>query len=313
MLDIDRLRALNAISEYGSVSAAADVLGITTSAVSQQIAKLERETSARLLERSGRGVRLTDAAQLLVRHSERILAMIAEAEADLEAQLGSVAGRLSIAAFATAARSVLPPALRDLALRYPNLNVQMFEADPGVSQTLVQRGDYDLALVQDWVNSPLPVLEGTERLHLFDDPAEIVLPADHPLADRDELAAGELVDEDWIVAPQGTICFEWLCDTLRRAGVEPRVAHYATEYPTQIALVAAGLGLAVLPRLGRGLLPPGVRTVPLRPVLVRSVYVLLRREAGRRPAVRAAVAALRSTVDKLDDGTRSLDATSAPV
>ncbi|ASU82158.1 LysR family transcriptional regulator [Nocardiopsis gilva YIM 90087] len=297
MLDLDRLRALTTIAQYGSVSAAADVLGITTSAVSQQITKLERETSATLLERNGRGVQLTDAAHVLVQHADRILGLITEAEADLEAQQGGVVGPLRVAAFPTAARGLMPQVLVDAAERHPRLSVTLTECDPMASQTLVLRGESDLAVVQDWEGSPLPILEGIERVHLFDDTAEVAVPVSHPLAEREDVEMSELADEKWISSPRGTICFDWLADTLRRRGVEPRIAHYSGEYPTQLALVAAGLGLALLPRLGRGRLWPDVVTVPVRPLLFRSVYALWRREAGRRPAVRAMVTALRSAAD----------------
>ncbi|PSK99604.1 molybdate transport repressor ModE-like protein [Murinocardiopsis flavida] len=297
MLDLDRLRALNAVSEHGSVSAAAETLGITTSAVSQQIAKLERETRSRLLERAGRGVRLTDAAHLLVRHAEQILALVTEAEADLEAQRGCVVGGLSIGAFATVARGLMPSVLRTVAAQHPQLTVQLHECDPKVAVPLVQRGDFDLAVVQDWANSPLPLPEGVQRQHLADDAAEIALPAGHPMAGRAALALRELAAAHWIGAPPGDICHAWLADTLRRAGIEPKVAHYASEYPTQLALVAAGLGAAVLPRLGRGPLPPGVVAVPVRPALVRHIYAVWRGESARRPAVQAMVAALRGGVD----------------
>lgn len=251
MLDLDRLRALNAIAEYGSVSAAADVLGITTSAVSQQIAKLERETASRLLERNGRGVRLTDAAYLLVQHSERILTLIAEAEADLEAQRGTVAGRINVAAFATASRGLMPSVLRDVAQHHPGLRVRLHELDPKYSLPQVLRGEFDLAVVHDWESSPLPTPEGLDREQLLDDPAEIALTESHRLAGREAVGFAELAEEPWIGAPPGDICHAWLCDTLRRGGVEPKVVHYASEYPTQLALAAAGLGVAVLPRLGR--------------------------------------------------------------
>ncbi|GAA3729943.1 LysR family transcriptional regulator [Salinactinospora qingdaonensis] len=300
MLDLDRLRALNAIAEYGSVSAAAEILGITTSAVSQQIAKLERETSSQLLERSGRGVRLTDAGQLLVNHADRILTLVAEAEADLEAQRGRVIGHLRVAAFATALRGLLPHVLRDLAERYPQLDVQLFERDPRVALPHVQRGEFDLAMVQGWRNSPLPIPDGLEELHLLDDPAEIVLPAEHPLVGRPWLALAELAEERWIGSPPGDICHTWLVDSLRHGGVEPRVAHYASEYPTQLTLVAAGFGIALLPRLGQGAPHPGVVTLPVRPGLARHLYVVWRSEATRRPAVQAVVAALRRAVDTVE-------------
>ncbi|GLU49192.1 LysR family transcriptional regulator [Nocardiopsis ansamitocini] len=300
MLDLDRLRALNAVAEYGSVSAAAEILGITTSAVSQQIAKLERETSSRLLERNGRGVRLTDAAQLLVGHAERILSMVAEAEADLEAQRGSVVGTIKIAAFATASRGIMPTMLTGIAHIHPQLTVELHECDPKTALPQVLRGDFDVAVVQDWKNSPLPFPDGLQKLHLLDDPAEVALPAGHSLAGREWLAVTDLAQEKWVGAPPGDICHAWLSHTLRHGGVEPKIAHFSSEYPTQLALVATGLGVAVLPRLGRDLLPPGVVTVPVKPRLVRHVYVVWRTEAGRRPAVQATVAALRAAVDTVE-------------
>ncbi|GAB3206847.1 LysR family transcriptional regulator [Marinactinospora endophytica] len=311
MLDLDRLRALTTIAEYGSVSAAADALGITASAVSQQIAKLERETSSCLLERNGRGVRLTDAAWLLVGHAERILRLVTEAEADLEAQRGSVVGQIGIAAPATVSRGLLPRVVRDLATHHPRLTVRLHETVPKTSLPRMLRGEYDLTIVHDWRNSPLPLPEGLERVHLLDDPAEIALPASHPLAGRPSLAFAELATEKWIAAPSGDICHDWLVGMLREAGVEPEIAHYSTEYPTQLELVAAGLGVAVLPRLGRGRLPDGLVTVPVRPTLVRRLYAVWRSEAGRRPAVQAMVAALRAAVGTVE-GARPVPAGPPP-
>src|SRR5262245_30220629 len=139
MLDLDRLRALSAVATYGSVSAAADVLHVTTSAVSQQVAKLERETGQKLLERKRHGVRLTDAAALLASHAERILAMVEEAESDLEAQRGEVVGELAMAAFPTAARGLVPAALRTLAGQHPRLRVRLREQEPHASVPLAAR------------------------------------------------------------------------------------------------------------------------------------------------------------------------------
>lgn len=188
----------------------------------------------------------------------------------------------------------MPHVLRDVAGRHPQLTVQLHEADPRASVPQVLRGEFDLAVVQDWQNSPLPIPEGLQRAHLLDDPAEIALPDFHPLAGRDSLVFTELAEEKWIGAPPGDICHAWLAGTLRHGGVEPEIAHYASEYPTQLALVAAGIGIAVLPRLGRDLLPPGVLTIPVRPTLVRQLYAVWRTEAGRRPAVQAMVTALRA-------------------
>jgi DNA-binding transcriptional LysR family regulator len=299
MLDLDRLRALSAVATYGSVSAAADVLHVTTSAVSQQVAKLERETGQKLLERNGRGVRLTDAAALLAAHAERILAMVEEAESDLEAQRGEVVGELAVAAFPTAARGLVPAALRTLGVKHPRLRVCLREQEPHAAVPLAVRGEVDLGIVQDWFNVPLAIPDGLVKSSLVADVADVALPAGHPLADRPVVDLGELREDAWIAQSPGAICRDWLVHTLRSAGLEPRIAHTADEYATQLALVAVGLGAAIVPRLGRCDVPDGVRIVPVRPALTRHVYAIWRAEAARRPAIRAAVTALRSSAPLL--------------
>ncbi|HEU5027477.1 MAG TPA: LysR substrate-binding domain-containing protein [Spirillospora sp.] len=296
MLDLERLRALHSVATYGSVSAAADVLHVTTSAVSQQLAKLERETGQKLLERNGRGVRLTDAAELLVGHAEKILSLVEQAQADLEAHRGSVVGQLTLAAFPTAVRGLMPQALRLLRAEHPDLRVLVREEDPLHSMPLVLRGDLDMAVVQDWNNEPLPLPEGLHKGAICDDVADVALPAGHPLAGRDSVDLKELAGDPWISSVPDSICCDWLLRTLRAVDSEPRIEHMAYEFATQLALVAAGIGNAILPRLGRCDVPPDVAVVPLAEPLTRRVYAVWREEAARRPAIRAAVTALRAGV-----------------
>ncbi|MFC6079595.1 LysR family transcriptional regulator [Sphaerisporangium aureirubrum] len=293
MLDLHRLKALHAVAVYGSVGAAAEALMVTPSAISQQLAKLERETGATLLERNGRGVKLTDAAGLLAQHAERILALVETAEADFEALRGAVVGRLSIAAFPTAARGLMPQALRELKVRHPELDVVLYEREPERQVREVARGELDLAVAQDWLNRPMATPEGLARATLFDDVVDVVLPAGHPLAARREIDLAELHGERWISSSPGTVCHDWLVFTLRTASLEPDFSCVADEYPTQIALVGVGLGCTIVPRLGRGTLPPEVRAVPIRPRPTRRIYALWRADAARRPAIRAAVEVLR--------------------
>lgn len=299
MLDLDRLRALHAVAAHGSVSAAAEVLHVTTSAVSQQLAKLERETGHKLLERNGRGVRLTDAAQLLVAHAEGILAMVERAEADLEAHRGVVVGELSVAAFPTAIRGLIPPALVSLRADHPGLRVLVKEYDPFASLPLVARGDLDMAIVQDWNNEPFAVPDGLVRGSICEDVADVALPAAHPLADREVVDVKELAGDCWISSTPGTVCCDWLTRTLRSLGCEPHIDHMAYEFASQLALVAAGLGNVILPRLGRCDVPEGVRVVALRPSLTRRIYAVWRQEAARRPAICATLDALRTSAARL--------------
>jgi DNA-binding transcriptional LysR family regulator len=294
MLDVERLRALHAVANHGSVRAAAEALHVTTSAVSQQVAKLERETGQVMLERHGRGVRLTDAAELLAEHADGILSLIEQAASDLEAIRGAAVGELTIATFPTAARGLLAPALRRLAQSHPKLEIRLREMEPQMAVMLVERGQYDMAIVQDWFNVPLAIPDGLAKASIIDDQADVAVPPEHPLAERDRVDLDELAAEPWISQSPGAICRDWLVHTLRSRNVEPWIAHTADEYATQLTLVAAGLGISVLPRLGRCDVPPGVRFIEVRPALTRHVYAIWRQEAARRPAIRVTVEALRA-------------------
>ncbi|MFE2883088.1 LysR family transcriptional regulator [Streptomyces sp. NPDC059272] len=297
MLNLERLRTLDALARHGSVSGAAEALHVTTSAVSQQMAKLEREVAQQLLAKKGRGVRLTDAGRLLAEHAGRILSQVELAQSDLEAQRGQVVGELRISAFPTAARGLFPAALAALRSRHPALRVRSTEQEPERGIAGVVRGDLDLAVVLDWYNKPMPLPDGLVKAPILDDPADVAMPADHPLAGRDEVDLGEFADDEWITWAEGEFCHEWLMFTLRSRGIEPIIGHRAAETHTQLGLVAAGLGVCVAPLLGRHPMPAGVVTVPLKQRVRRHVYVVWRADADRRPSIRAAVEALRSAAE----------------
>ncbi|MFE1431373.1 LysR family transcriptional regulator [Streptomyces jietaisiensis] len=297
MLNLERLRTLDALAQHGSVSAAAEGLHVTTSAVSQQLAKLEREVGQRLLAKNGRGVRLTDAGRLLAEHAARILSQVELARSDLEAQRGRVVGELRLAAFPTAARGLFPAALAGLRARHPSLRLRSCELEPEAGVAGVVRGDLDLAVVLDWYNKPMPLPEGLVKASLLDDPADVAMPAGHRLANRAEVDLGEFAHDEWITWNEGEFCHEWLLFTLRSKGVEPIIGHRAAETHTQLRMVAAGLGVCVAPVLGRDPMPEGVVTVPVRQRVRRHVYVVWRADADRRPSIRAAVAALREAAE----------------
>ncbi|WP_432095763.1 LysR family transcriptional regulator [Streptomyces sp. bgisy100] len=292
-MNLDRLRTLDAVARHGSVSAAADGLHVTTSAVSQQLAKLEREAGQQLLAKNGRGIRLTDAGRLLAEHAARILSQVELAQSDLEAHRGQAVGELFLGAFPTSARGLFPQALAALRAEHPQLRVRLQEMEPDVSVTRLARGEIDLAVVLDWHNKPISLPEGLAKAPLLDDPADVAMPAFHPLADRTAVDLEEFADDEWISWPEGEFCHDWLMFTLRGKGVEPRISHLAEEHHTQLALVAAGLGVAIAPRLGRGPVPAGVRVVPVRHTMRRHIYAVWRDDADRRPSIRAAVDALR--------------------
>ncbi|WP_017587289.1 LysR family transcriptional regulator [Nocardiopsis ganjiahuensis] len=302
MLSVDRLRVLHAIAAHGSLSAASQALHVTNSAVSQQLTKLEREVGQPLVERNGRGVRLTDAAELLVEHTSRILSLVHRAEADLEAHRGDVTGHLRLSATPTAVRGLLPSALPALREAHPALRVELLEEEPQESVSAMARGDADLALVVDWMGAPLELPPGMTRASLMEDIGDIALPADHPLAHREILELDEILDLPWISWTKGSICDDWLNAIIRGRGAEPEIIHSVEEHQTKLALIAAGIGAAVMPRLGRGPLPEGVHVVPVQPALIRQVYVFWRTDASRRPALRAVVRALREAASAYTDG-----------
>ncbi|MEU3276140.1 LysR family transcriptional regulator [Streptomyces antibioticus] len=293
MLDLQRLRALHAVSVHGTVGAAAAALGYTPSAVSQQIAKLERETRTVLLEREGRGVRLTAEALQLVDTAQQLLSLVERAETALEERRGVPAGRLTVAAFASAARGLMPAVLAELARRHPALDARLTEVDPHLSVGLVARGALDLAVAHDWDIAPLPVPPGVEQAVIGDDPCTLLVPEAHPFAGRTAVRREELGGERWVCQPPGRVCHDWLVRTLRAAGHEPDIVHQADENPTLVALVAAGLGIGLIPRLGRGPLPAGVVEVPLDPAPVRRLYALWRTGAAGRPSITETVRVLR--------------------
>ena len=310
MLNFERLRALHAVAAYGSVNAAAVALHVTNSAVSQQIAKLEGELGQSLLEPNGRGVRLTDAAAMLVAHTQQILSLMETAEAEVDAQRATVFGQITVAAFPTAARGLAPHALQHLRDACPQLRVVLTEQDPPDAVALLVRGDIDLVIAQDWENAPLAALDGLSKSPLMDDIADIALSASHPLAGRGMLDLDDLRSERWITWGQiGTTlgsthfpaswCRDWLVYTLRSRGYEPLVAHTAGEHATQLALVAAGLGVCVIPRLGRDPLPGGIRIVAVRPTLRRHIYAVWRTASTHRRAVGAAVEAFQAAASRI--------------
>jgi DNA-binding transcriptional LysR family regulator len=294
MLDLGRLRALHAVHTHGSVGAAAQALGYTPSAVSQQISKLERETGSVLLERHGRGVALTDAAHLLVETAQRLMSIVEAAEVELEEQRGRPTGRLTLAAFPTAACGLLPGVLAELAAAHPGLELRLMEVDAHLSVELVTRGAVDVAVAHDWDIAPLPAPAGLERVVIGDDRCDVLVPAGHRLAGRASLVRADVAHERWICQPPGSVCHDWLVRTLREAGTEPDMAFQVGEYGTQLALVEAGLGIALVPRLGRGPVPEGVAVLRLEPAPVRRLYALWRTGAARRPSIVAAVEALGS-------------------
>lgn len=253
MLDAKRLRVLREVAVQGSFSAAAEELSYTQSAVSQQIAALEREVGARLLERGARGVRLTDAGRALVDHTEAILARMAAAEAELEAIAGLRGGRLRLASFPTAGATLVPLAVAAFSRRHPAVELSLVEAEPEESIPALKRGELEIVLSFEYLTLPRtvyePVYEGIEQLHLLDDPMYLALHRDHPLAAKPEARLADLDGEAWVQGDPTGLCGAMHRHACESAGFEPRVAFKSDDYNVVQGLVAAGVAISLMPML----------------------------------------------------------------
>src|ERR1700759_4860135 len=205
MLDVRRMRVLREVAVRGSFSAAAEALSFPQSAVSQQVAALEREAGTVLVQRNARGVRLTEAGEALVRHTEAILARLAEAEAELEAIAGLRGGRLRLAAFESAGSTLMPLAIAAFSQRHPAVELSMTLLEPEDSLPALRAGELDLTLTFD-ARKVGPVKDGIALAPLVEDPMSLVLPQDHPLARRRHVRRADLAGEAWIGGPTGCEC-----------------------------------------------------------------------------------------------------------
>ena len=301
MLDVRRLRVLREISLRGSFSAAAQALAYSQSAVSQQVATLEREAGTRLVERDGRRVRLTDAGQALVRRADTILAELAAADADLAAIAGLRGGRVRVSTFASAASALLPAAVAAFRTDHPEVQVELSLVEAtGAAIEGVRAGRADLALLTQPVDQPPPDLVETHRL--FEDPMLVVLPAGHPLAGRRALALGDLAGEPWVLGG-GPDCSDR--DTVLRAchaaGFEPRVAlDFPTDdYNATQGMVAAGAGITLLPRLALAVPRDDLVVRPLAGDGLSRLVVAAVRRGDQPPATLAMLAVVREAGRRL--------------
>jgi DNA-binding transcriptional LysR family regulator len=270
MLDPRRLRVLREIAARGSFSAAAEALAFTQSAVSQQVAALERETGTRLVERGVRPVRLTEAGRALMAHAEAVLARLDEAEQELGELAGLRRGRLRLASFPTAIATLVPRAVAEFSRRHPDVALTVVDDHhQGVLRRLA-RWELDLALIYDHASLPAPEV-ALERTHLLDDPFDLVVPHGHPLAGRTSAALAELAGETWIGGTPGGAYARIVLSSCRAAGFEPRVVFGSDDYHAVQAFVAVGLGVAMLPRLALTVPRPGLARVALADPPVREI------------------------------------------
>ena len=275
------------LTRRGTITAVADVLAYTPSAVSQQLAVLEREAGVPLLERTGRKVTLTPAGTILARYAESVFAVLDEASAALAATRDSLTGPLRIGAFPSAARVILPPALVTLGRDHPSLELMVTELDPVNVPGALRTGTLDVALtfVYDYVPAePDPALE-TEPLL-----AEAVYLA---TADPALTSIETCHDAPWIAGSPGTLCHTLVLRACQACGFTPRIRHHADDFGTVLALVAAGQGVSLIPKLGVIDAPPEVTLTPL--TSRRRTSIAYRNGTRHHPAIAAFAAAIRQS------------------
>jgi DNA-binding transcriptional LysR family regulator len=271
MDDLRLLKVLREVALRGSFSAAAEALSYSQPAVSQQIARLEAQAGVKLLERQHKGISLTPAGEALVRHTERILAQLADAQAELTEIASSARGRLRLASFATAAGTIVPIAVSAFRKLRPGVQVDLALLDPPISIPALRRGDYDLVITEEGGFEEDPSLEGLGVERLMDDVLYAALPVDHPLATRRAISLSDLVNEDWmLVGLQGTCAgSNIVLRACKQAGFEPRVAYTSDDYFAIQGLVASGMGVALVPGLA---LASSREDVAVRPLRGRPPY-----------------------------------------
>ncbi|MFC7617207.1 LysR family transcriptional regulator [Actinokineospora soli] len=285
MLDPRRLRLLRDLARLGTISAVADAHRYTASAVSQQLSALEREAGAALLTRSGRRVELTPAGHVLVRHAEVVLDALEQAEAAVASAGARLSGPLRIGAFPTAVRTLLPAALVRLGQEHPDLELHVSELDPAAVPDALRERRVDVGLLHDYDVAPVDPDPALDTAALLDEPVHLAVPAGTGTASIDDAR-----DSTWVVGSPGTLCHTVALRLCRAAGFHPRVRHHADDFTTVLALVGAGQGVAVVPRLAVPHPPADVRLVPLS--TRRRTRVAFRRGSAGHPVVAAAVAAL---------------------
>ena len=293
MIDARRLRVLREVSQQGTLAAAADALHLTPSAVSQQLAALEREVGQPVIERNGRGVRLTGAAEVLVGHANIVLAQLEAAAADVAAYAEGVIGTVRLVGFATALGELVAPAVVALRASHPRLELTVEELEAPECFLALARGDVDIAI--SMASRQAPEDPRFERRALISDTLDAVVPADHPLAQRSEIALADLAGESFVGPPDGSSCHDVTVTGCAAAGFAPSFRHRTLDFHTAMALAAAGLGVTLVPRLGQAAVPAGAIVRPLAdPAPARHVFAATRTGAERRPAVAAVLDALSS-------------------
>lgn len=294
MLNTTRLRVLREVVSLGSFSAAADALSYSQSAVSQAIATLEGEVGAPLIERDRRGVRPTAAGAALARHAEGILARMESAETEVAAIAGGRGGRLRVASFPTAGATLMPQAVAAFTASHPGVEITLAEGEPEEIAPRLRAGEFDLVLLYEFEGVGERLGAGMRRFELLEDPLYLALPEAHPLARRKQVQLEHLSEESWIQTSAATPCARHVVRSCHAAGFEPRVSFESDDYQTVQGLVAAGVGVGLIPQLALSAVRSDIRVRALHPQSpVRKVFAATRRGAAVTPAVATMLDVLR--------------------
>ncbi len=302
MLDVRKLLLLRELARRDTIAAVAEALCYTPSAVSQQLAALERDAGVPLLQRTGRRVSLTPAGAALAGQTEEILALLERAAAGLAAARTGLTGPLRIGAFPTAMRTILPAALVALGRDHPGLELMVTELDPAAVPDALRSGALDVALVHEYEFVPAPRDPALDTEPLLEEAIYLASARPAPMMEdaTGEEAAGEDPvgrhrDSPWIMASPGTLCHTMAVRACQAAGFTPRIRHHADDFVTVLALVAAGQGVALVPQLGAIGPPPGVvlTELPAR----RRTRIAYRNGTRHHPPVSACIAAIHAAAD----------------
>ncbi|MFC4056154.1 LysR family transcriptional regulator [Actinomadura syzygii] len=304
MIDARRLRTLQAVAEHRTVTAAAAALYLTPSAVSQQLAALEQETGHKILERDKRGVRLTPVGKILLNHAHVVLAQIERAEAELAAYACGAAGKVTVASFATGIALVLAPAVTALATAAPGIEIQVRDAEGDESLPMVLDGRADVAVAVEYRGAPSADDRRLARFPLYAEPFDAVLPRGHRLAGDGSVAVAALAGERWIGPYPGNPCHDVVILACEYAGFEPRMEHFSDDFRAVVALIAAGAGVALVPR--SALRDVDLSHAIVRPVdgvvATRRVFAAVRRGAEAHPLLRPVLNALNTAAEAIPSG-----------
>lgn len=285
-LGLGRLRILREVAHHGGVTAAGRAMHYSPSGISQQLSALENDIGATVLERRGRGVRLTRVGRVLLQHAEIVLAAEREARAAVEHARDSLAVELRVGVFCTTAASLLPLIIKDLAKRHPEVRLITRETDPDDAALDLRHGHLDLAFLLDYPDTPEPWLSGITIIPVGMD--EVYLGAPTGWFDQGVVDLADLSDHDWVLPGTRNYYGRAMRSACQRSGFEPRVVHEVDEQPTALAIVAAGLGVTLMSDLGRPFLPTtGVDVLALEQTVRRQLLVAHDQSAHSRPAISA--------------------------